>query len=155
LLVSWRSTSFRKSFVCLDAIAKIMVRDLLGKSACLVLLPPKRNAQTAKWPRLERFAARAVTTLTIGITSESARFVISQNALIVRIFQLAMSVTSNSASTAKIPSFVESAAWNIAMSAIPIGYLAVDATKNFVLNAKICSSVTGVASHSATTARIC
>jgi hypothetical protein len=142
-------------FVCLDAFAKIMVRDLLGKSAWL-LLAPNSNAQTAKWPRLERFAARAVTALTIVIFSETARFVISQNALIVRIFQIVMSVKSNSATIAKIPSSVKGAAWNIAiMSAIPIGHLAVDATSHFVLNAKICSSVTGATSYSATTARIC
>jgi hypothetical protein len=140
--------------VYVDAFARIMVRDLLGKSACL-LLPPGSNAQTAKRPRLEIFAARAVTTLPIGIISEAVRFVISQNALIVSIFHIAVSVTSISASIAKIPSSVECAAWNIAMSAIPIGYLAVDATSLFVLNAKICSSVTGVTSHSATTARIC
>jgi hypothetical protein len=142
------------SLACADAFAKTMVRDLLGKSACL-LLPPKSNAQTAKWPRLERFAARAVTTLTSRIISEAVRFVISPNALLVSIFHIAMCVTSNSATIAKIPSAVECATRNVAMSAIQIGYLAVDASSHFVLNAKICSSVAGAASHFATTARKC
>jgi hypothetical protein len=89
--------------VYVDAFAKIMVRDLLGKSAWCLLLPPKSNAQTAKWPRLERFAARAVTILKIRMISKAVRFVISQNVCIVHKFHIAVSVMSNSATIAKIP----------------------------------------------------
>jgi hypothetical protein len=139
--------------VYVDAFARIMVRDLLDKSACL-LLAPKRSAQTAKWPRLERFAARAVTTLKSGMISKFVRFVRNQIVCIVHKFHIAMSVTSISATIAKIPSSVEYAARNIAMSAIPIGYLALDATSHFVLNAKMYSFVMGAWCHCATTARI-
>lgn len=139
-------------FACLDASVAIMVRDL-SKSRCL--LAPKDNVQTAKWPRLKRFAAGAVKTFPSGIISLVAIFVISQNALAVRLFQNAPSATGNSATIAKIPSSVESAAWNFATIAIAIGYIAVNANRHFVLIAKICSSVADVKSHSATTARIC
>jgi hypothetical protein len=78
----------------------------------------------------------------------------NQNALIVRILHGATSATSNSATIANLPSSVERVAWNIVMIAIAIGYLAIDATRPFVLTAKICSCVRGATSLSATTARI-
>jgi hypothetical protein len=139
-------------FTCLAAFVKIMGRGS-SKSRCVPA--PKSNAQTAKWPRLKRFAAGAVTIFPSGMISLAARFVRSQNAMAVRILQIAPSATSNSATIAKFHSSVESVGWNFAMIAIAIGYLAVDATTRFVLNAKICLSVRGATSHSATTARIC
>jgi hypothetical protein len=135
LLISWRSRSFPKSLACVDTFVKIMVRDLLDKSACL-LLAPKSDAQTASMPRLEGFAVRAVTSLTSMIVSKAVRFATSQNALIASKFSIALRVTSISVTIAKIPSSVEDAARNFAMSAVPIGYLAVDATSHFCLGCK-------------------
>jgi hypothetical protein len=84
-----------------------MVRDL-DKSGCL--LAPRRNAQTAKWPRLVGIAAEIVTTFPNGIISAIAMFAISQNATNAWILCIVTSATKNSATTAKIASTVGSAA---------------------------------------------
>jgi hypothetical protein len=82
------------------------------------------------------------------MVSSAARFVRSQNALTVSKLQSAPSVTSNSATIANFPSSVESVTRIFVMIAIAIGYLAIDATRRFVLTAKMCSSVAVATRHS-------
>jgi hypothetical protein len=120
LLVSWRWRSFHKSFVCIDAFAKITVRTLVKYVLVLcllrvapksnVLVAPKSNVQTAKCPRLARFAAESVTTFPSGIISATATFVKRQSAMIAP--SSVYSAARNSAPSAKILTIAKSARYH-------------------------------------------
>jgi hypothetical protein len=121
LLVSWRWRSFHKSFACIDAFAKITVRTLLVKYVlvlCLlhvapksnVLVAPISNVQTAKCPRLARFAAGSVTTFPSGIISATATFVKRQSAMIAP--SSVYNAARNSAPSAKILTIAKSARYH-------------------------------------------